>query len=176
VPVHVEDDAAPHGSAHVVELEINGERVRRTVLARQLLVHFVRDTLGLKGTHIGCDTGNCGACTVLVDGQLTKSCMVLAAQADGTQVQTIEGLTASGRADALRDAFVAEHGIQCGYCAPGLLLNARFLLDRNPAPSAEEIRRHLKGNICRCTGYENIVKSVEAAARAEAGAAEEVTP
>jgi aerobic carbon-monoxide dehydrogenase small subunit len=130
-------------------------------------VHFIRDTLALKGTHIGCDTGNCGACTVLVDGRLTKSCMLLAVQADGSEIETIEGLTASGRADALREAFTAEHGVQCGYCSPGMLMNARALLDRNPAPTEEEIRRHLKGNICRCTGYENIVRSVEAAARAE---------
>jgi aerobic carbon-monoxide dehydrogenase small subunit len=162
-----ENGAGAAGTAHVVDVTINGERVRHSVLARQLLVHFIRDTLALKGTHIGCDTGNCGACTVLVDGRLTKSCMLLAVQADGSEIETIEGLTASGRADALREAFTAEHGIQCGYCSPGMLMNARALLDRNPAPTEEEIRRHLKGNICRCTGYENIVRSVEAAARAE---------
>jgi aerobic carbon-monoxide dehydrogenase small subunit len=167
VGAHAQNSADAAGTAHVVDVTINGERVRQTVLARQLLVHFIRDTLALKGTHIGCDTGNCGACTVLVDGRLTKSCMLLAVQADGSEIETIEGLTASGRADALREAFTAEHGVQCGYCSPGMLMNARALLDRNPAPSEEEIRRHLKGNICRCTGYENIVRSVEAAARAE---------
>src|SRR3954453_10960722 len=154
-------------STHSIEFELNGEQRAAVVPGRELLVHFIRDTLALKGTHIGCDTGNCGACTVLVDGRLTKSCMLLAVQADGSEIETIEGLTASGRADALREAFTAEHGVQCGYCSPGMLVNARAVLDRNPAPTEEEIRRHLKGNICRCTGYENIVRSVEAAARAE---------
>ena len=154
----------PGGTAHVVECTVNGEPVRRTVLARQLLVHFIRDTLAMKGTHIGCDTGNCGACTVIVDGKLTKSCMMLAAQADGCEIETVEGLAPGGELQPLQQAFTAEHGLQCGYCTPGILMNAKFLLERNPSPTADEIRRHLKGNICRCTGYENVVKAIEAAA------------
>jgi carbon-monoxide dehydrogenase small subunit len=154
----------PGGTAHAVECTVNGEPVKRTVLARQLLVHFIRDTLAMKGTHIGCDTGNCGACTVIVDGKLTKSCMMLAAQADGCEIETVEGLAPRGELQPLQQAFTAEHGLQCGYCTPGILMNAKFLLERNPAPTGDEIRRHLKGNICRCTGYENVVKAIEAAA------------
>jgi carbon-monoxide dehydrogenase small subunit len=161
------------GTAHVVHVTVNGEQHERTVLARRLLVHFLREDLALRGTHIGCDTGNCGACTVLVDGELSKSCMLLAVQADGREIQTVEGL-AEPTADLtpLQAAFTAEHGLQCGYCTPGILMAATFLLERNPDPSEEEIRIALKGNLCRCTGYENIVRSVRAAAagaRAEVG-------
>lgn len=156
---------SPGGTAHVMECKVNGEPVKRTVLARQLLVHFIRDTLAMRGTHIGCDTGNCGACTILVDGRLTKSCMMLAVQADGCEIETVEGLAPGGELQPLQRAFTAEHGLQCGYCTPGILMNARFLLDRNPSPTNDEIRRHLKGNICRCTGYENIVKAIETAAQ-----------
>lgn len=157
------------GTTHVVDVTVNGEPHRRTVLARQLLVHFIREGIGLRGTHIGCDTGNCGACTVLVDGQLSKSCMLLAVQADGRDVRTVEGLAAPTEdLTPLQQAFNDEHGLQCGYCTPGILMAASFLLERNPDPTEEEIRIALKGNLCRCTGYENIVRSVQAAARAHA--------
>jgi aerobic-type carbon monoxide dehydrogenase small subunit (CoxS/CutS family) len=145
---------------HSIEFELNGEETAALVPGRELLVHFIRDDLGLKGTHIGCDTGNCGACTVRVDGQLVKSCMMLAAQVDGCALETVE----SGPAAELREAFNAEHAVQCGYCTPGMLASAAYLLERNPNPSSDEIRRALKGNICRCTGYENIVRAVERAA------------
>jgi carbon-monoxide dehydrogenase small subunit len=134
-------------------------------MGRQLLVHFVRDTLGLRGTHIGCDSGNCGACTVICDGKAIKSCMQLAVQADGCAIETVEGL--AGPEDpptALQAAFTRQHGVQCGYCTPGFLMSAKALLDENAAPSRDEIRRGLKGNICRCTGYVNIVRAVEDAA------------
>ena len=152
---------------------MNGQSYERDVDARRLLIHFLRDDLDLTGSHIGCDTGNCGAFTVLVDGELTKSCMLLAVQADGREIQTVEGL-AEPTADLtpLQEAFTAEHGLQCGYCTPGILLAATFLLQRNPDPTEEEIRIALKGNLCRCTGYENIVRSVQAAA---AGARAEVS-
>jgi len=153
-------------TAHVVELTVNGERVERSVLARRLLVHFIRDELGMKGTHIGCDTGNCGACTVLLDGRLTKSCMVLAVQADGCELTTIEGVAPDGALTPVQEALHREHGVQCGYCTPGIVLAAQFLLERNPSPTGDEIRRALKGNVCRCTGYENIVRAVERAAEA----------
>ena len=165
-----------HGAAaNAVNVKINGERYERTVLARQLLVHFMRDDLGLRGTHIGCDTGNCGACTVICDGKLTKSCMLLAAQADRCEITTVEGL--APRLDdltPLQQAFTAEHALQGGYCTPGLLLSATFLLERNPDPSEHEIRRALKGNLCRCTVYENIVKAVQRAAQAVRSTEEEV--
>jgi aerobic-type carbon monoxide dehydrogenase small subunit (CoxS/CutS family) len=159
-------------TAHVIEVNVNGERVQRPVLARQLLVHFIRDALALKGTHIGCDTGNCGACTVVLDGRLTKSCMVLAVQADGCELQTVESM-AGPELTPLQQAFKDEYGVQCGYCTPGMLASAQFLLERNPDPTSDEIRRALKGNICRCTGYENIVRAVERAARALNGAEEQ---
>ncbi len=162
------------GAAHVVTLQVNGERVERTVLARQLLVHFIRDALGLRGTHIGCDTGNCGACTVVLDGRLTKSCMVLAVQADGAELRTIEGVAPSGDLTPLQQAMSREHGLQCGYCTPGMVLAAEHLLAHTPRPTSDEIRRALQGNLCRCTGYENVVRAVESAAEAlaeaEAGA------
>src|SRR5690606_18002249 len=126
----------------------------------------------LKGTHIGCDTGHCGACTVMLDGKLTKSCMMLAVQADGCELETIEA-TGGGELTALQQAFHDEHGVQCGYCTAGMLASAEFLLARNPNPSSDEIRRALKGNICRCTGYENIVRAVERAAGAMNGATHE---
>jgi aerobic carbon-monoxide dehydrogenase small subunit len=155
---------ADRATAHMIELTVNGERVERPVLARQLLVHFIRDELAMKGTHIGCDTGNCGACTVVLDGRLTKSCMMLAVQADGCELQTIESI-GGGDLTPLQQAFQDEYGVQCGYCTPGMLASAQFLLERNPDPTSDEIRRALKGNICRCTGYENIVRAVERAAK-----------
>ena len=158
---------ADSGAGHTIEVTINGEQQTHNVLSRQLLVHFIRDTLGMRGTHIGCDTGNCGACTVVVDGQPIKSCMMLAAQADGRSIETIESL-GDGPDDLtpLQEAFTEHHGLQCGFCTPGVLLNAKTLLAENPNPSTDEIRRALLGNICRCTGYTNIVKSIEAAAEA----------
>jgi aerobic carbon-monoxide dehydrogenase small subunit len=156
---------ADQGTAHAITVTINGERHERTVLARQLLVHFIRDTLGLKGTHIGCDTGNCGACTIIVNGKTIKSCMMLAAQADGAEIETVEGLSSDGELNDLQEAFHKHHGLQCGYCTPGLLMSATHLLRQNPNPSEEEIRRGVRGNICRCTGYVNVVKAIEEASR-----------
>ena len=161
------------GTVHPVSVTINGERFDRTVLARQLLVHFIRDTLGLKGTHIGCDTGNCGACTVIFDGKTIKSCMMLAAQADGAEIETVEGLTRGGEFSPLQRAFNEYHGLQCGYCTPGMLMSATYLLRTNPDPSEEEIRRGIRGNICRCTGYVHIVESIAAAGGERAVAGEE---
>ena len=158
---------ADSGAVHTIELTINGEQQTHNVLSRQLLVHFIRDTLGMRGTHIGCDTGNCGACTVVVDGQPIKSCMMLAAQADGRSIETVESLgDGPDGLDPLQEAFTEHHGLQCGFCTPGILMNAKTLLAENPNPSTEDIRRALMGNICRCTGYTNIVKSIEAAAEA----------
>ncbi|HEY6775249.1 MAG TPA: (2Fe-2S)-binding protein [Thermoleophilaceae bacterium] len=151
-------------TAHAVKVTINGETHERTVLARTLLVHFIRDVLVLKGTHIGCDTGNCGACTVIYNGRTIKSCMMLAAQADGAEIQTVEGLDENGELGPIQRAFHEHHGLQCGYCTPGLLMSATALLKENPSPSEAEIRRGIRGNVCRCTGYVNVVKSIEAAA------------
>jgi carbon-monoxide dehydrogenase small subunit len=152
-----------------VRLQVNGEDHEVEVEARLLLVHLLRDKLGLTGTHVGCDTSNCGACTVHLDGQAVKSCTVLAVQADGAQVTTIEGI---GHPDALhpmQSAFWESHGLQCGYCTPGMIMAATDLLRRNPDPSEDEVREALEGNLCRCTGYHNIVKAVLAAARGETG-------
>jgi carbon-monoxide dehydrogenase small subunit len=153
-----------------VSLEVNGERVEREVEPRLLLVHFLRDTLGLTGTHIGCDTSNCGACTVHLDGEAVKSCTVLAVQADGGAVTTIEGLGSEGELHPLQEAFWEHHGLQCGYCTPGMIMAGADLLADNPDPSEEEVREALAGNLCRCTGYHNIVKAVRSAARAGARA------
>jgi aerobic carbon-monoxide dehydrogenase small subunit len=150
-------------SDHAVEVSVNGERYEREVEARKLLVHFIRDDLDLTGTHVGCDTGNCGACTVLLDGQAVKSCMLLAVQADGAEITTVEGLAPDGELNTLQRAFSEHHGLQCGYCTPGMLLSATYLLAQNPKPSEEEIRRGIQGNICRCTGYVNIVRAITAA-------------
>jgi carbon-monoxide dehydrogenase small subunit len=144
-----------------ISVEINGERFEREVDARRLLVHFIRDDADLTGTHIGCDTGNCGACTVIVDGQVLKSCMLLAVQADGAQIETVEGLAANGELHPLQQAFSAHHGLQCGYCTPGMLMSAKHLLDHNPEPTEREIRTAIQGNICRCTGYANIVEAIK---------------
>jgi aerobic carbon-monoxide dehydrogenase small subunit len=147
-------------TAHQIEFTLNGESTTRMVPAEELLVHFIRDSLAMRGTHIGCDTGNCGACTIRVDGMLVKSCMMLAVQLEGRKVETIE----AGTEERLRAAFTSEHALQCGYCTPGMLISAEFLLERNPRPTSDEIRRALKGNICRCTGYENIIRAIEKAA------------
>jgi carbon-monoxide dehydrogenase small subunit len=164
------------GEVQAIELTVNGEKQQATVPARQLLVHFLRDSLALKGTHIGCDTGSCGACTVIVDGKLTKSCMLLAPQADGTEIETIEGVAQNGELTPVQRAFHDEHGLQCGYCTPGLVMAATFLLRRNPDPTEEEIRRAIRGNICRCTGYVNIVKAVASAARTMREGSREAAP
>ena len=151
-----------------VSVEVNGELHEREVEARRLLVHFIRDDLDLTGTHVGCDTGNCGACTILLDGKAVKSCMLLAVQADGAKITTVEGLSPEdGELTPLQQAFSAHHALQCGYCTPGMLISATHLLERNPHPSEEEIRRGIQGNICRCTGYVNIVRAIQAVAEGE---------
>ncbi|MBA2474943.1 MAG: (2Fe-2S)-binding protein [Actinobacteria bacterium] len=157
-------------SSRVVHVEVNGERHEREVDARRLLVHFLRDELDLTGTHVGCDTGNCGACTVHLDGEAVKSCMLLAVQADGTTITTVEGLEEDGRLHPLQQAFSDHHALQCGYCTPGMLMSAKYLLDNNPEPTEAEIRKALQGNICRCTGYVNIIEAVAAAAKGEVSA------
>src|SRR5512136_3052985 len=152
-----------------VAITVNGARRRHEVEARLLLVHYLRETLGLTGTNVGCDTSQCGACTVLMDGKAVKSCTVLAVQADGAKITTIEGLATDGKLHPLQDACWEKHGLQCGYCTPGMILTACNLLEKNPKPSDAEIRHGLEGNLCRCTGYQNIVASVkEAAARMKA--------
>jgi carbon-monoxide dehydrogenase small subunit len=150
-----------------IKVEINGELYEREVEARRLLVHFLRDELELTGTHIGCDTGNCGACTILYNGDAIKSCMMLAIQADGASIQTIEGLAEDGQLHPLQRAFSARHALQCGYCTPGMLMSAKYLLERNPEPSEEEVRTAIQGNICRCTGYWNIIEAILATSRGE---------
>jgi carbon-monoxide dehydrogenase small subunit len=149
-------------TSRVVSLEVNGEQIEYDVPARRLLVHFLRDDLGLTGTHIGCDTGNCGACTVHLNGEAVKSCMLLAVQAEGTKISTVEGLAADGELTPLQLAFNEHHALQCGYCTPGMLMSATALLAKNPRPSEEEVRVAIQGNICRCTGYVNIVEAVVA--------------
>jgi carbon-monoxide dehydrogenase small subunit len=151
-------------SSKFVTVEVNGVSYERDVEARRLLVHFIRDDLELTGTHVGCDTGNCGACTVLVDGHAVKSCMMLAIQADGAKIDTVEGLASGGELHPLQQAFGAHHALQCGYCTPGMLMSAKYLLDSNPEPTEHEIRKAIQGNICRCTGYVNIVEAIKSAA------------
>jgi carbon-monoxide dehydrogenase small subunit len=151
-----------------VSVEVNGETYERQVEARRLLVHFIRDDLDLTGTHVGCDTGNCGACTVICDGRAIKSCMMLAVQAEGRSIQTVEGLAGDGELTALQQAFSAHHALQCGYCTPGMLMSAKALLADNREPTENEIRRAIQGNICRCTGYVNIVEAIKAASGAGA--------
>jgi carbon-monoxide dehydrogenase small subunit len=147
-----------------VNLAVNGERHELDVEPRLLLVHLLRDQLGLTGTHVGCDTSNCGACTVHVDGEAVKSCTVLAVQADGAEVKTIEGMGSGDTLHPLQEAFWDNHGLQCGFCTPGMIMAAADLLERNPDPTDEEIRHGLEGNLCRCTGYQNIVLAVKDAA------------
>ena len=147
-----------------INLSVNGEQRSAEAEARTLLVHFLREQLALTGTHWGCDTSNCGACVVLVDGQPVKSCTMLAAMAEGHEITTVEGLERDGRLDPVQEGFVAEHGLQCGFCTPGMMLTARALLDRNPAPTDDEIRVAISGQICRCTGYKNIIASIRWAA------------
>ena len=147
-----------------VEVTVNGQPFKRRVQPRLLLVDFLRDELGLTGTHIGCDTGHCGACTVMLDGVTVKSCLLLAAQADGSEVQTIEGVSRREKLHPLQQAFLDHQGLQCGYCTPGMILSSLFLLNRNPNPSEDEVKRAIDGNLCRCTGYLGIVKAVRTAA------------
>jgi aerobic carbon-monoxide dehydrogenase small subunit len=156
--------AAPATSG-VVSLEVNGEQIELDVPARRLLVHFLRDDLGLTGTHVGCDTGNCGACTVHLNGEPVKSCMLLAIQAEGTKITTVEGLAPDGELTALQRSFNEHHALQCGYCTPGMLMSATALLRENPSPSEDEIKKALQGNICRCTGYWNILEAVKSVAK-----------
>jgi carbon-monoxide dehydrogenase small subunit len=146
-------------------VEINGETYEREVDARRLLIHFIRDDLDLTGSHVGCDTGNCGACTILFNGAAVKSCMLLAVQANGAQIETVEGLAQNGELHALQQAFSQHHALQCGYCTPGLLMSAKHLLDHNSSPTEAEIRKAIQGNICRCTGYVNIVEAIKAASK-----------
>ena len=147
-----------------VSLTVNGEHVSADVEPRMLLVHLLRDTLGLTGTHWGCDTSNCGTCVVLVDGEPVKSCTMLAAMADGHEVRTVEGLERDGKLDPVQEGFTEAHGLQCGFCTPGMMLTARALLDRHPHPSDAEIREAISGQVCRCTGYKNIVAAIRWAA------------
>ena len=148
-----------------VTININGQQVSRDVEPRTLLVHFIRETPGLTGTHWGCDTSNCGACVVTMDGKAVKSCTMLAAMAAGHEIRTVESLEKNGQLDPVQQGFHEEHGLQCGFCTPGMMLTARALLDRNPNPTEDEIREAISGQICRCTGYMNIVKAVQWAAR-----------
>jgi aerobic carbon-monoxide dehydrogenase small subunit len=152
-------------SSRAITVTVNGVEYEREVEARKLLVHFLRDDLDLTGTHIGCDTGNCGACSTIVDGQLLKSCMLLAVQTDGSTIETVEGLSGDGQLTPLQQAFTDHHALQCGYCTPGMLMSATALLRANPSPSEAEIKKALQGNICRCTGYWNIFDAVKAVAR-----------
>jgi aerobic carbon-monoxide dehydrogenase small subunit len=147
-----------------IKVTVNGETYERDVEPRKLLIHFLRDDLSLTGSHIGCDTGNCGACSIIVDGVLVKSCMMLAVQADGAKLETVEGLAQDGELNALQQAFSDHHALQCGYCTPGMLMSATALLRNTKQPSELEIRRAIQGNICRCTGYVNIVEAIKAAA------------
>ncbi|HZC28903.1 MAG TPA: (2Fe-2S)-binding protein [Gaiellaceae bacterium] len=148
-----------------ITLDVNGTTYEREVDARRLLIHFLRDDLDLTGSHIGCDTGNCGACSVIYNGTLIKSCMLLAIQADGATVETVESLGDGDELNALQRSFSQHHALQCGYCTPGMLMSATALLRSNPHPSDDEIRKALQGNICRCTGYVNIVEAIRAAAQ-----------
>jgi aerobic carbon-monoxide dehydrogenase small subunit len=156
-------EAGTFSKERTVTVTVNGTTYEREVEARKLLIHFIRDDLDLTGSHIGCDTGNCGACSVIVDGTLTKSCMMLAVQADGSSIETVEGLADGDELNKLQQSFKDHHALQCGYCTPGMLMSATALLRQNPHPSEDEIKKGLQGNICRCTGYWNIFEAVKAA-------------
>jgi len=159
-----------------VDVAVNGTAVERDIEPRLLLVHFLRETLGLTGTHVGCDTSQCGACTVLLDGRAVKSCTVLAVQADGRDVRTIEGLAPEGGLHPLQEGFWQRHGLQCGFCTPGMIMTAYGLLQDNPHPTEEEIRTGLDGTLCRCTGYHNIVRAVQYAAERMAASTQAPAP
>jgi aerobic carbon-monoxide dehydrogenase small subunit len=150
---------------HTIKVTVNGTEHQATVESRLLLVHLLREELRLTGTHIGCDTTHCGACTILLDGQPVKSCTVLAVQADGRSLTTVEGLEKDGKPHAIQDSFWEKHGLQCGYCTPGMMMTSVALLERNKNPSEAEIREAISGNLCRCTGYVNIVKAIQSAAQ-----------
>ncbi len=156
---------------HKISVTVNGAAREAEVESRLLLVHFIRENLRLTGTHVGCDTSHCGVCTVLLDGQPVKSCTVLAVQADGCSVATVEGLEQAGKLHAVQEAFTEKHALQCGFCTPGMLMTTSALLERNKSPSEREIREAISGNLCRCTGYLNIVKAVQHAAAKLAGGA-----
>jgi aerobic carbon-monoxide dehydrogenase small subunit len=149
----------------LIKLKINGKGREVAAEPRLLLVHFIREQLGLTGTHIGCDTSNCGACTVLMNGKTVKSCTMFAVQADGAEIMTVEGLPSNGTLHPLQEGFKEEHGLQCGFCTPGMLISSYALLQKNPSPTEAEIRWGISGNLCRCTGYQNIVKAVQFASK-----------
>jgi carbon-monoxide dehydrogenase small subunit len=151
-------------STHKITVTINGQRETREVEARTLLVHLIRENLGLTGTHIGCDTTSCGACTVQLNGHAVKSCTVFAVQADGADIGTIEGVATNGKLHPLQEGFWEKHGLQCGFCTPGMIISARALLAKNPNPTEDEIRHGISGNLCRCTGYNKIVEAIQYAA------------
>ena len=157
-------DTVAEATKQNVQVTVNGKLRSAAVEPRTLLVHFLRDELSLTGTHVGCDTSQCGACVVTVDGVTTKSCTKLAVQVDGCEIQTIEGLANGTEFHPIQEAFWEKHGLQCGYCTPGMIMSAKTLLERNPNPTESEIRHELEGNLCRCTGYQNIVRSVQYAA------------
>jgi carbon-monoxide dehydrogenase small subunit len=159
-----------------IQVDVNGESREADVEPRLLLVHFIRDTLGLTGTHWGCDTSNCGACTVHLDGEPVKSCTVLAVRANGHEVMTIEAVSSGADLSLLQQGFREEHGLQCGFCTPGMIMTATALLERTPRPSEDEIREAISGNLCRCTGYQYIIKSIEWAAKHNAPTRVEVMP
>ena len=159
-----------------VSVTVNGTAYTRDVEPRDLLVYFLREDLGLTGTHVGCDTSNCGACTILISGRAVKSCTLLAVQADGASIQTVEGLATDGKLHPIQEGFWEEHGLQCGFCTPGMMLTAVDLLQRNPDPTEDQIRIGIEGNLCRCTGYQHIVNSIQHAARKMRGAAARATP
>lgn len=150
---------------HEIKVTVNGTEHTSEVESRNLLVHYIRDVLNLTGTHVGCDTSQCGACTVLMNGKAVKACTILSAQADGAEITTIEGLSKNGELHPIQEGFWEEHGLQCGFCTPGMIMSSYDLLERIPDPSDEQIRHNLEGNLCRCTGYQNIVKSVKFAAQ-----------
>jgi aerobic carbon-monoxide dehydrogenase small subunit len=156
---------------HEISVTVNGTKHTGEVDSRTLLVHFVRDTLNLTGTHVGCDTSQCGACTLLFNGKAVKSCTMLAVQADGAEITTIEGLAKDGELHPIQEGFWQEHGLQCGFCTPGMIMTSVDLLNRIPNPDEQQIRHNLEGNLCRCTGYQNIVKSVQFASKKMSGAA-----
>jgi carbon-monoxide dehydrogenase small subunit len=157
-----------------ISMTVNGEQVSGEIEPRLLLVHFIRDQLGLTGTHWGCDTSQCGTCVLWLDKTPVKSCTVLAAMADGHQVDTVEGLAVDGKLDPVQEGFMQEHGLQCGFCTPGMMMTARWLLDHNPDPDEATIREAISGQICRCTGYENIIRAVRRAAQSQAAPQEPV--
>jgi carbon-monoxide dehydrogenase small subunit len=151
-------------SKHAITVTVNGQAYTREVEARQLLVHFIREEINLTGTHIGCDTTSCGACTIMLNGRAVKSCTVFAVQANGASLETIEGVAQGGQLHPLQEGFWEKHGLQCGYCTPGMIMSAKQLLSKNPNPTEEEIRWGISGNLCRCTGYNKIVEAIQYAA------------